>query len=222
MQHGVLASIAFFLAVFLAAQGSLAAGAGVKVTYDKQRDRLSIQAHKVSLTQVLGRIAAETGMNIRTHPDVEKTITLQLPPQPLERALKQLVRGLSYILEYDTVRVSGKTSRSRVVGMWLLPEGQQSSGQLMAVVNQGAGGGNPAPGDAPTPDNAVPAPVPPVTIEYFSPDSPDAIVQAEATRQTRPPSTQVRSSATHAQEQPMPKTSITGTPADAGITGDVP
>ncbi len=93
MQHGVLAGIAFFLAVFLAAQGSLAAGAGVKVTYDKQRDRLSIQAHKVSLTQVLGRVAAETGMNIRTHPDVEKTVTLQLPPQPLERALKQLVRG---------------------------------------------------------------------------------------------------------------------------------
>ena len=214
----------FCLAVFLAAQVSLASSGEIELSYDKQQDRLSIQAHQASLTQVLGRIAAETGMNIRIHPDVQATITLQLPPQPLERAIKQLVRGLSYILEYRTPPGSNKATKSRLVGILLLPKGKHSSELWLAGGNLGGGqvsGGGHPPVDAM--GTALPqqgAPVIPKEIDYQSLGL--TTVGPESPWKAKPGPTQLKPTPTKAQQPAIPYTDIPGISASGEITGDVP
>lgn len=125
--------------------------AGLEVRYDRERDRLSVQAEQVSLTQVLGRIAAQTGVEILMDPSIEKTVSMSLKGQPLEKALKQIARGLSYVMLYDSGKKQNSTQTPRLTTMKLLPEGKQDSPNLVPVAvlnaragrhNRSLGGGN--------------------------------------------------------------------------------
>lgn len=124
---GFLAS-AFVLTLGL--PGSIfASNPNIIISYNQQRDNISIQAQDASLTTVLSDVAKKTNITIRIDPAVEKTVNFQLPPQSLQQALQKIVKGLSYIIEYKT----DAQQQTVVSGLRLLPKGIQDSGQLVPV-----------------------------------------------------------------------------------------
>ena len=126
--------------MFLAAT---AYAGNVLVNYDASQDRIQVQANNASLTQVLAEIAGKTSMTIRIDPAVEKNISINLPPQSLQQALQKVVKGLSYVIEYNI----DEKQQTVVSGLRLLPKGKQDSGQLVSVAvlnaraSQNNGGG---------------------------------------------------------------------------------
>lgn len=111
--------------------------AGLEVHYDQKRDRLSVQADQEPLSRVLAVIAAKARVNILMDPSINKTVSLRLAPQSLQKALQKVCKGLSYVIEYHT----DVQQRSVVSGLRLLPQGKQDTGQLVpvAVLNARAG-----------------------------------------------------------------------------------
>ena len=116
---------------------STAYAGNVLVDYDASQDRIQVQASNASLTQVLAEIASKTNITIRIDPEVEKIISTNLPPQALQQALQKVVKGLSYVIEYNI----DEKQQTVVSGLRLLPKGKQDSGQLVsvAVLNARAG-----------------------------------------------------------------------------------
>lgn len=101
----------------------------IVIEYDKDEQLLGVTADKASLIEILKQISVKTGITIRIDPAVEKTVSFQLPPQPLQKALQKVCKGLSYVIEYSTI----SPQRSVISGIELLPEGKQDSGQLVPV-----------------------------------------------------------------------------------------
>jgi type II secretory pathway component GspD/PulD (secretin) len=99
---------------------------GLKVTYAQKEDLLTVDANGVPLTQILAQISEQSGIEILVDPSVEKDINIYLPAQPLEKALKQLARDLNYAMHYND-------KDSRLVAMKIVPQGKQSSGNLVSV-----------------------------------------------------------------------------------------
>ncbi len=102
---------------------------GINVEYDSQKNKIAIQASNASLTSVLAEIANKTNMTIQIDPAVEKQVSFQLRPQPLQQALQKIVKGLSYVIEYKI----DEKQQTVVSGLRLLPKGKQDSGQLVSV-----------------------------------------------------------------------------------------
>ena len=114
---------------------------GMEVTYDRERDLLSVRADQVPLTQVLGRISDRSGIEILIDPSIDNKISIVISEQPLEKALKQIARGLSYVMLYGKSSNQDRSSGLRLATMKLLPEGRQNSPNLVpvAVLNARAG-----------------------------------------------------------------------------------
>jgi len=98
---------------------------GLNVSYDQKEDLLTVDANFVPLTHVFAQIATQSGIEIIVDPSIEKDISIYLPPQPLENALKQLARDLNYAMQYDN-------AGSRLVAMKIVPQGKQDSGNFVS------------------------------------------------------------------------------------------
>jgi hypothetical protein len=109
---------------------------GLNVSYESKKDLLTVDANGVPLTQILARIAEQSGIEIMIDPSVEKEISIYLPAQPLEKALKQLARGLNYAMHYDK-------ATSRLVAMKIVPQGKLTSGKLISLTKPTARMGRP-------------------------------------------------------------------------------
>ena len=109
--------LAWSMAPMLAAENI----ARLNVSYDRKTGLLTVEADHTPLTQILAQIAAQSGVEIIVDPSIEKEISISLPEQPLEKALKKIARGLSYAMYYDE-------ADSKLVAMKILPQGKQDSG----------------------------------------------------------------------------------------------
>jgi type II secretory pathway component GspD/PulD (secretin) len=109
---------------------------GLNVSYDTKNDRLTVDAKKVPLTQILAQISEQSGVEILVDPSVEKDISIYLPAQPLKKALKQIARGLNYAMYYND-------EDSRLVAMKIVPKGKQGSSNLVPVTHPNALSGQP-------------------------------------------------------------------------------
>lgn len=98
----------------------------LNVSYDDKEDLLTVDANFVPLTHILSQIATLSGVEIILDPSIQKDISIYLPPQPLENALKQLARDLNYAMQYDK-------AGSRLVVMKIVPQGKQNSGNLVSA-----------------------------------------------------------------------------------------
>ncbi len=105
----------------------------LNISYDRQTGILTVEADRTPLTQILAQIATQSGVKIIVDPSIEREISISLPEQPLEKALKQIARGLSYTMHYEEVDSRNPTQGDRLVAMKILPQGKQGSGNLVPV-----------------------------------------------------------------------------------------
>ena len=106
-----------------------------QVHYDPATDRITLNVHDMSLTQLLARISVQTGVEILMDPTVERTITFSMQDQPLEAGLNKLMRGLNTVMIHDQRDVPGKGPQSMLTTVKLLPEGQTNTALLRPVVS---------------------------------------------------------------------------------------
>lgn len=105
------------------------------VQYDKRTDKLTIEADKASLKELLARIQLASGVEISMDPTLERPVSMQMKDQPLEAALLALARrlNLNHALFYGRPAKAGKAP-SLLIGMHVLPSGT-ASGNIAPVVD---------------------------------------------------------------------------------------
>jgi hypothetical protein len=93
-----------------------------RVDCDPMQDRLSINAPSNNLFELLSEISGECGIVFKADPSLDREVHLTLNPQPLEPALKSLMRGISYLFVYAQTRTN--TGSRRIMEVHLLPQGE--------------------------------------------------------------------------------------------------
>jgi hypothetical protein len=118
----------FIFTLFMLLASHLAAASEerpVSLSYDPDQDHLSFQAHDVSLKALLTLIALKTGVDIGLDPLAERSVTMQVESLPLERALKNLLRGSNTAFRYSSNKeADGSLS---LLGVQVLAPGSKPS-----------------------------------------------------------------------------------------------
>jgi hypothetical protein len=91
---------------------------------DPMQDRFSLNAPSNSLFELLSAISSECGIVFKADPSLDREIHLTLNPQPVEPALKSLLRGTNYLFVYAQTRTN--TGSRRIMEVRLLPPGDTS------------------------------------------------------------------------------------------------
>ena len=86
-----------------------------------ENGRLSLQAHDTALADVLRVIAQKAGLRLSLGRDMDTPVTHRAQSRPLERALRDLLRGRDFALVYDSARPGG-LSELHVYGASTCPE----------------------------------------------------------------------------------------------------
>ena len=92
-----------------------------RIDCDPARDRLSLNAPSNRLFELLSVISGECGIVFKADPSLDRDVNLTLEQQPLEPALKSLMRGMSYLFVYAQTRTN--TGSRRIMEVHLLPQG---------------------------------------------------------------------------------------------------
>jgi len=96
-----------------------------RVDCDPAKDRISLSAPSGRLFELLSAISGECGIVFKADPSLDREVHLTLDHQPLEPALKSLMRGISYLFVYAQVRTD--TGSRRIMEVHLLPQGDAST-----------------------------------------------------------------------------------------------
>lgn len=92
------------------------------IKFDETEDLLSIKADQQSLKLVLDRIAYHSGLELLFNDLADKTISVNIQAKPLEKALKQILKGDNYLLRYQ----EQKQGKSLLIGVMVLPTGEEN------------------------------------------------------------------------------------------------
>lgn len=103
------------------------------VNYMQETNQLSVEARQFSLQGVLARISYLSGVEISMDPTVERPVTIMFSGQPLEHGLRRLTRNMNSVFVYSQ-QLARKNEKPVLIGMQLLPKGQQSSENLQPVL----------------------------------------------------------------------------------------
>lgn len=103
-----------------------------KVSYDRVKDMLSVDAKDHSLTTILSMLVIKTGVDITIDPSIERKVTARFKGKKLEKGIKALTRGLSLALIYETV--DGKEDDVLLIGVKIFPGGKEERGELVKVL----------------------------------------------------------------------------------------
>jgi hypothetical protein len=113
------------------------AGSGPEVNYSN--GLLSVKAVKTPLLPVLESIGKAAGVEIFISKDIKPAdISIQFADEPLEDALKRVLRGLSYAAVYSRDRESW-----RMTALKVFPEGRYS-GEMVSILSKTANSEMPA------------------------------------------------------------------------------
>lgn len=85
------------------------------VSYQPQNCLVSVSAQSVPLTDVLGALAAKTGLEIRVDPSVSDKVMQHFKNLPLEQAVQRLTASHQTLLVYGTGTEAGKLSKVHVM-----------------------------------------------------------------------------------------------------------
>jgi hypothetical protein len=113
---------AFALAVLLLVlvQPSSVLGAGQAVVeFDSHKGTITVETAGVAIEEVLSDISQKTGIRVFIDPEIHKNVTVSLKAVPLETALHQIARGLSYALFFESGR-----GRQRLAGIRIVSQGK--------------------------------------------------------------------------------------------------
>ena len=106
-----------------------------QVHYDPATDRLTLDVRDMSLTQLLARISAQTGVEILIDPALERPVTVAMQDQPLEAGLTTLTREYNTVMIHDQRDVPGKGSQTLLITIKLLPRGQTNTALLRPALS---------------------------------------------------------------------------------------
>ena len=101
------------------------------VSYDRANDHLSITADAASLKRVLGKIALKSGIEVLFDDAADEVLTINFQSLPLDDGVKQILKGRNHILSYDR---DEKTNKSLLIGVMVLPAGEQDRGRAKRVM----------------------------------------------------------------------------------------
>ena len=101
------------------------------VLYDKQQDTLNVNVTDMSLKRLLATIAIQSHIEVLFDDDADRTINMTFEDAPLERALKNLLRGSSYAFRYTR----DNNDRALLIGVTVLPEGAAGDGNAQALLH---------------------------------------------------------------------------------------
>jgi len=99
------------------------------VRYDATTDQLSIRAQDASLTKLLGRITFQTGIETWIDEGFDPSISVDIEPQTLEIALKQLLTDFNHVMHYG----KDQQGRTLITGVEILQAGSESGMGLSIV-----------------------------------------------------------------------------------------
>lgn len=106
-----------------------------QVHYDPATDRLTLNVQDMSLTQLLARISAQTGVEILLDPALERPVTVAVQDQPLEAGLTTLTREYNTVMIHDQRDVPGKGIQTLLTTIKLLPRGQTNTALLRPALS---------------------------------------------------------------------------------------
>ena len=88
------------------------------VNFDRDKGTLEVNAHEIPLDALLRDISKKTGLKLELNVALSDPVSFDLEPQPFDEAIKHLLGGRSYSLNYEKT-AEGKflPSRLRVMGM---------------------------------------------------------------------------------------------------------
>lgn len=109
------------------------ASAPVPLVYDAGKDRVSVRADNVQLSQLLKSLAHQSSLEIRFDPAADRPLTIEFSAMPLEDAADRLTSGLNVMKQYRTTKASKKTNM--LVGFTVLPAGKTDASAAGTLVD---------------------------------------------------------------------------------------
>jgi len=106
--------IIFVALTFTSVPSHVLCSDSVQVEYNPVTANLTVKAENAKLEGVLALVSRKTGVWVRIDPSIEKRITTDLSDTPLESVLRQLSRGLSHSMFYESIDNGGD---HRLVGI---------------------------------------------------------------------------------------------------------
>lgn len=98
------------------------------VRYDAESQRISIAAEDAPLGSVLREISQATGIEILVDPAIDTRVDVTVKAQPIENAMKIMLRNGNYVLKYGT-----RENVTYVTSIAVLPKGLENNPNLKPV-----------------------------------------------------------------------------------------
>lgn len=102
-----LLKIALVAFIFTSVPSHVLCSDSVQVEYNPDTANLTVKAEDADLEGILALVSHKTGVWVRIDPSIEKRITTELNDTPLESVLRQLSRGLSNSMIYESLDNGG-------------------------------------------------------------------------------------------------------------------
>ena len=129
--------IIFVALIFTSFPSHVLCSDSVQVEYNPVTANLTVKAEDAKLEGVLALVSRKTGVWVRIDPSIEKRITTDLNDIPLESVLRQLSRGLSHSLIYESLDNGGH----RLVGIEIVSNesvpGRRADTRLLTGATRG-------------------------------------------------------------------------------------
>ena len=129
--------IVFVTLFFTSVPGYVLSSDLVQIKYNPVTDNLTVKAKDANLGGVLTLVSHKTGIWIRIDPSIEKRITIDLSDVSLESVLRQLSRGLSHSIFYESTDNGGH----RLVGIEIVSNesvpGRRADTRFLADATRG-------------------------------------------------------------------------------------
>ena len=130
--------IVFVTLFFTSVPGYVLSSDLVQIKYNPVTDNLTVKAKDANLGGVLTLVSHKTGIWIRIDPSIEKRITIDLSDVSLESVLRQLSRGLSHSIFYESQDNGGH----RLVGIEIVSNesvpGRRADTRLLTGATRGS------------------------------------------------------------------------------------
>lgn len=95
--------------------------------YNAARDTLNVNVNDTTLSRLLRQISLKSGLEILFDMEAERNISIHIKDQPMERALKRILRDTNYVMIFGKKRL--------LVAVKVLPKGKQDSDSLKSVAS---------------------------------------------------------------------------------------
>ena len=99
-------------------------------------DILSIDVRGAPLFDILKEIAAETGMEVKVDPEVNKTVSASFENVPIDRGIARLIRPLDYVMKWKRI-TEGEESFEEITAVEIFRKGERDKARQVLSPSRG-------------------------------------------------------------------------------------